>query len=153
MDWADAYVLDASVAVKWHLPDEDLLVPAWQLVRQFGRGEFALFAPEQIRYEVPNAIPVAVQRRPARLTTEEGQSAVAEFLSLQITTFSDTALLTDAYSFALQYGCAFYDAFYLALALRTNRPLVTADRRPYQHIGSLPLVIWLGNWPADATGR
>ncbi len=50
-----ALVLDASVAVKWHLKDEDYAAEAALLLEDFGQGELELVAPAQIRYEVPSA--------------------------------------------------------------------------------------------------
>lgn len=146
MQTRDAYVVDASVAVKWHLTDEANSDRALSLLRSFVDGEIDLVAPEHIRYEVLNAITVATRRLPARLTYARGQEAIDQFLALPIVTFSDNGLLTAAYPLAAQYGCAFDDAVYLALALRTNRPFVTADNRLYRQIRNLPLVRWLGTW-------
>lgn len=44
-----------------------------------------------------------------------------------------------------QYGCALYDALYLALAQRFRLRLITADRDFYQRVRSLPAVVWIGN--------
>jgi predicted nucleic acid-binding protein len=144
---ADAYVVDASVAVKWHLQDEKHTTQALALLRGFVNGEFDLLAPEHIRYEVANAITVATQRSPARLTYEQGAEAIAEFLDLSLTTLNDSELLNAAYPLTRTYNCAFYDAVYLALAQRVHRPLVTADARFYQRVRDLRLVNWIADRP------
>lgn len=139
------------MAVKWHLADEDLTEQALDLLRHFVAGACGLLAPEHIRYEVPSAITVATRRAEPRLTVEQGRSAIAEFLGLPLATLTDDALLADAYTVAHQYGCAYYDAVYLTLSQRTNRPFVTADRRFYRRISGLPLVIWLADWSANGS--
>ena len=54
-----ALVVDASVAVKWHLGDEEHADQAVQLLQRFAQGDVELLAPTQIRYEVPSAITAA----------------------------------------------------------------------------------------------
>jgi predicted nucleic acid-binding protein len=51
-----AYVVDASVAAKWYLPDEPDSWHAAMLLADFRDGKIRLLAPEQVRYEVPSAI-------------------------------------------------------------------------------------------------
>jgi predicted nucleic acid-binding protein len=105
----------------------------------------ALLAPEQIRYEVANAITMATRRSPPRLSYEEGGRAMEEFLALGLTTSSDDPLLAAAYPLTARYGCAYYDAVYVALAQRTGLPFVTADERLYRRIRALPEAVWLGD--------
>jgi len=140
-----AYVVDASVAAKWYLRDEPFTREALAVYKQFIDGEVALLAPEQIHYEVPNAITVATWTSPPRLTYEEGRTAIDEFLSLGLTTFTDSELIAAAYPLTWRYRCAYYDAIYVALAERTGYPLVTADARLYRRIMALPLALWLGD--------
>jgi len=143
---ADAYVVDASVAVKWHLEDERYTTQSLALLRGFVEGDFDLVAPDHIRYEVANAITVATRSTPARLTDEQGGAAIAEFLALPLATFGDDDLLTAAYPLVRRYNCAFYDAVYLALALRTDRPLVTADERFYRQASDAGLLTWIADY-------
>jgi predicted nucleic acid-binding protein len=143
---AGAFVVDASVAVKWHLPDEDDADIAFALLDQFEQGEVDLLAPYHIRYEVGSAITVATLGRGPRLSRVEGELAIAEFLALQLQTRTDDALIPSAHALVHQHGCAFYDALYLALADRLQLPFITADRRLHQRIGHLPNVVWLGDY-------
>jgi predicted nucleic acid-binding protein len=142
---ADAFVVDAPVAAKWQLLDEDHAEVALALLRGFADGEFDLLAPDHIRYEVANAITMATRRTPARLSVERAEAAIVAFLSLRLTTSNDNDLLNAAYAVAREYNCAYYDALYLALAQRTECPLVTADRRFYQRAGRSTSVVWIAD--------
>jgi predicted nucleic acid-binding protein len=141
-----AVVVDASVATKWHLKDEEHTEEARLLLTRFAQGKTELLAPDYIRYEVPNAITVATQGRTPRITKQQGKEAIEEFLSLQISTIDSNDLILSAYSLVHQYHCALYDGFYLALANRLNIPLLTADRKLYHRIRHLPAVLWLGDY-------
>ena len=55
-------------------------------------------------------------------------------------------LLVAAQSLAFQYGCAFYDGLYLALAERLNLRLITADRKFYDLVSVHPLVLWITDY-------
>jgi len=143
-------VVDASVAVKWHLTDEED-ADAAALLAHFAQGMVTLVAPDQIRYEVPNAIAVATLGRSPRLTREQGREAIEEFLALGLPTVADDRLITDAYPLVQRHGCAFYDALYVALAQRLAIAFITADRRLYARILQLPSVTWMGDY-AQAHG-
>lgn len=143
---ARAVVVDASVVAKWHLKDEDYAAESVLLLTQFGQGRVELIAPTHINYEVASAITVATVGQNPRLSQTEGREAIEEFLSLGIQTVADPELVLEAYPLVHHYGCALYDALYLALAQRLQIPLVNADRRLHQRIGQLPEVIWIGDY-------
>src|SRR3954447_9631197 len=100
-------VVDASVAVKWHLTDETDADAALLLLRRFGDGELDLIAPDQIRYEVANALAVATRGRSPRLTREHAGEAITEFLGLHLPTVADDEFIREAYLFVHTYDCAF----------------------------------------------
>lgn len=141
-------VVDASVAVKWYLPDEEYTVQARGVFRRYERGEIKLAAPTHIRYEVASAITVATRGRAPRLTLEQGRQAIEEFLALDLETTGDTKIVRLAYGLAHEYGCAFYDALYLALAQEMGVPFITADGRLYRRVRAIPTVLWIGDFPA-----
>jgi predicted nucleic acid-binding protein len=146
---AEALVVDASVAVKWHLEGEDDNEQATLLLTRFSQGSILLVAPEQIRFEVPSAITAATLGKQPRLSQEEGKAAIDEFLALGLKTVGSDAVILAAYPLVQQYGCSFYDALYVALALDLALPLITADRKLYERIKELPDIIWLGYQPAE----
>ncbi len=139
-------VVDASVATKWHLKDEDHCDLATIIIEDFAQGRLKLVAPEHIRYEVPSAITAATLGRKPRITQEKGKEAIAEFLALGISTVRDSALILAAYPLVHQYGCALYDAIYLALAQRLGAQLITADSKLHRLIGDTPHILWIGDY-------
>ena len=147
----EALVVDASVAVKWHLTDEDNADQATQLLSRFAQGQTDLLAPVQIRYEVPSAITVATRGRARRITQEQGREAIEEFLALGLTTIDTDALILAAYPLVDRHGCAFYDALYLALAETLSLRFITADHKLYQRVRHLSYVVWLGDYTPPST--
>lgn len=143
---AELVVVDASVATKWHLPDETDADIALLLLDRFASGEVQLIAPQHIRSEVPSAITVATRGRQARLTREQGDAAVDEFLGIALPTVDDDQLVRATYATAYEYGCAYYDGLYLALAQRLGVRFILADDRFYRLIRHLPFVTWLSDY-------
>lgn len=141
------YVLDASVAVKWHLRDEEHAALALQILRDFREGRVGLLAPDHICYEVASAVQVAVLRD--RITVEEGRSSLADFYGWGIPTVRGESLIFFAYDQALKLHCSFYDALYLALAQSANAPLISADEKLRHTIGQdFPLALWIEDYRA-----
>lgn len=124
---APSYILDASIATKWYLDDEQYATNADQILQAFRDGHLNLYAPDHIRYEVGNALRNAVRR--GRISEEHGRRSLATFLDWRIPTVSEDALIQGAYEFALAYQCALYDGLYLALAEESGFPLLHADLR------------------------
>ena len=142
------YVVDASVAVKWYLRDEDSLDAADSLLADFRDDRGQLLAPEQIRYEVPSAFRNAL--RTNRLTLEQARRAIRGFLAWPIITVRDDRMILAACDLSVRFGCSFYDGLYLALAESTHYPLIHADLRLRNSLGTqFPLA----NWLADYTPR
>lgn len=150
---AEALVVDASVAAKWHLQDEDDVAEALALLTRYAAGELDLFAPEHIRYEVPSTIIAATLVTPPRLIPAAAQQAIDTFLALGIQTVNTNALIRAGFPLVHRYRIAFYDAIYLALAQELGASLITADRKLYHRVGQLPEVIWLGHYPLPAAGE
>lgn len=144
---AEALVVDASVAVKWHLPDEDDVAAANRLLVAFAAGDLGLVAPDVIHLEVASAITAATLGNRPRISTAEGRAAIAAFLGTAIDTRPGSDLVIAAFGLVQAHGCAFYDALYLALAQRLRLPFVTADRRFYRRTGHLPEVVMLADYP------
>ena len=143
---AEAYVIDASVAVKWHLRDEEHLEQADQLLNGLAAGRLTLAAPVHIQYEIPSALLSAHRRRAPRVSRLEAEGAIAEFLATGVTLYHTTQLVSDAIPLVFEHDIAFYDAIYVALARALPAHFVTADQRLYQQIKQLPEAVWLGHY-------
>lgn len=150
MPASEALVVDASVAAKWHLVDEDDADQAITLLARFIHGQTDLFAPDYIRYEVASAITAASLGHERRLSPDQGERAIRRFLSLGLRMTNTDDLILAAYALAHQYGCTLYDSLYLALAQELGLPLITADARFCKSVGDHPDVIWIGDYtPAE----
>ena len=127
-------VVDASLAVKWLMREEDS-PRAHAMLTVWDREEQQLAAPHLLRFEVTNAL----HRRAAR-----GELAVHEAAALAEDLFSDFYFDTTpqlhrrALELAseLRQGAA-YDAHYLALAEALACDLWTADERFYRAAGTV----------------
>ena len=140
-------VVDACVAAKWHLTDEEYADRAATVLTRLNRGQIDLLAPRFIRCGVTSAITLATQRTPPRLTFDQGEAAIRDFLNLSIELFDEGDLLLPAYALVRQFGCAIYDAIYVALAQRLGLPFITADYKLFLKVGQLADVIWIGSYP------
>jgi predicted nucleic acid-binding protein len=142
------YVLDASVAAKWHLMDEEYQEEALALLTEYQEGRVLLLAPDHIRYEVANALRIAVRRN--RLNAVQGRSALLQFLDWRIPTANADALIHSAFDVSVLLGCALYDGLYLALAQASNCPLIYADGTLRNIIAArFPLALWIGDFQAS----
>jgi predicted nucleic acid-binding protein len=122
MDW----VLDASIALAWALPDETSLQADQFLSRVSGKG--TLWVPSLWWYEVANALILAERRK--RLTEADGIQLRELYGMLPIKT--DMIIGPDTIerlrTLAREYSLSAYDAAYLELALRKGLRLATLDQ-------------------------
>jgi len=114
-------VVDASVAVKWFLPE-----PHAPAARRVFKGRRTLLAPDLIWVEVGNALWKRVQRD--ELAGEAAWHILRDFRRFPLQTSSAKTLLEPAWALAVQCRMSVYDGLYLALAVSRNCNLVTADR-------------------------
>lgn len=121
------WVLDASLALAWALPDER----SGGAVRALGRigREDVLWVPALWWYEIANALTLA--RRQARLTEADSLLALETYSRLQLETDPgpDSDLAWRLHSLAVGHGLSAYDASYLELAQRREGGLLTVDAR------------------------
>ncbi len=101
------YVVDASVAAKWFLRDEDHVATSLRVREDFEDGLTRLIAPDFIRQEVASALSKAPRRvdRPKRPTYDQAWQSVLDFDALEIELFTTVALRPAAFSTAARYEC------------------------------------------------
>lgn len=134
-----AVVIDASIAVKWFLPE-----PHTEAAHRLLVGRRKLLAPDLIWAEVGNVLWKRCRR--AEITREVAQSILRDFKRFPIETFAVKPLLEPAWELATQYRTSVYDGLYLALAVGWDCKLATADRSFYDAIKSGPLasiMLWV----------
>ncbi len=127
------FVVDASVAVKWVLPE----IHTQAARRLLGRPH-QYFAPDLLFAEVGNVIWKKVRRR--ELPGDDARRLISDFARCAIDAVPCRALLPDAHSLAIASGRTVYDAMYLALAVRMKTRLITADERLCSEVRQFPLL-------------
>ncbi len=118
------FVVDASVAAAWVLPDEQSTQADAILEMLPVDGAQA---PSLLWYELRNILVMATRR--GRLTDGEAATVIARLRRLPIETV-DMTLSDDAKAIetSIVHGLTAYDAAYLVLAQSRNVPLATADK-------------------------
>lgn len=141
------YVVDASVVVKW-LVSEKLSEEASGLLK----SDATLVAPALVFAEAANAL-WAIRRR-GDIDVDDMTDAVHALWVAPIATPVSMSRLTPAAArLAADLDHPTYDCFYLALAIQTQYPVVTADTRFHDKVRSHPYLAESILHVADTAGR
>lgn len=142
------FVIDASVAVKWFLPDaaDEADVPAAVgLLLQLGAEDVAFVQPAHWKAEVAAVL--------ARRAPETATLCIEDLNLLAGIDILDSApIYRRAVDLARRLQHHLFDTLYHAVALEADAPMVTADRRYYdkaRHLGHIRL---LGQFEPQARG-
>ena len=119
-------VLDASVAIKWYVPEvyrEDALA----LLHRRKADSLAFHVPDLFLSEVGNILWKKVRRG----ALEEGQAEEVrrQLQTVPMTVHSCRVWFRPALEWSCRNGHSFYDGLYVALAAGLRCRLVTADER------------------------
>jgi predicted nucleic acid-binding protein len=135
------WVLDASVAVAWYLP-ENFQVAARQWQRRLLDDEIRLLIPSLHYWELGNVLRTYVRRR------EIAEDLAREIYNLHLDARLNLAEpdRTSVLETALKYEATVYDAVYIALALEQGVSLLTAER------STTPWVVKLGKRAVSIAG-
>jgi predicted nucleic acid-binding protein len=125
-------VIDASVVLKWYLPDEEHGRKALHLLDKYISNEIDFVAPSLLEYEVINGLIIA-QRR-GRVKEEKLLTAIDGFLNLDIKLKNISNIYTRVLHYCEIYSCSVYDASYLAVAEKEGISMITADERLYNMV-------------------
>jgi predicted nucleic acid-binding protein len=130
---------DASVAVKWVLPEEYSDRALALYTASIAAAE-PIVAPALLPIEVANILRQRMVRE--QLSLADARQLLSHFLSFPISYPASHQLSLRALELAATYNLpAVYDAHYLALAEQLSCPLWTADRRLLRAVrGSLSYV-------------
>ena len=124
-------VVDASVVIKWFIPEAGSDAASRLLA-----SEDRLEAPDLLFAEITNAIWKKVLR--GQLTRAESHLLVNDLEKMAVGTTPCRALANDAHAIALATSRSVYDSMYLALALRLETRVITADERFFRALQSFP---------------
>ena len=111
-------VVDASVALKWVLVEPDSALAETVLFSP-------LVAPDWWRVEVANGLWKAFDRD--EIDLDEARAGLTRFADVAVETEDALGLLDEAMILAARLDHAIYDCLYLALAIRRDTRMVTAD--------------------------
>lgn len=120
-------VVDASVALKWVLPEEHA-DKAYELADDFYMKRISIFVPAHFHTEIANT---AVRKVPLIAFSFIQQLLNSELQPCQL----GLEILDKACRLTKKYRqISFYDAFYHALAMQRQGIFVTADLKYYQTV-------------------
>ena len=120
------FVVDASVVVKWFLPESNS-DKAEALLQRFISDGLVLTAPDHLIAEVGNTLWKRSVRR-KEISVAEAEASYSDFLSLQLPLEASSTIADQAFNLAVQENHSVYDTLYLALALERSCELITADK-------------------------
>ncbi len=133
-------VVDASVAAKWLLPEQDgdkaaAVLSAWN------DGVVSLLAPDLLGVEIANTL----WKTAARGLLERGDAArlFTRFERLSLPLVPTVSLIGEALSMSLSYQHPVYDCVYAVLAAREQSGLLTADEKMFRALRPALAAVWL----------
>jgi predicted nucleic acid-binding protein len=135
-------VVDASVAVKWFVPEEH----SAEAIQLLDVG-FRRHIPVLLHSEVGQTIWKKVHQR-KEIEAGDGRLILRGLMVAAIELHAVTPLLEPAFDIALTTGRTVYDSIYLALAVALGCKLVTADQKLYDALRGGPFnddVLWVAD--------
>ena len=134
-------VLDASVAMKWVLPEIDTL-KAVRLRNEYRQGLRELIAPDVFIPEVAHAL-TKMERR-GIVPVGFAERRMLNIINCLPDLFPTLPLVRRAIQIASHARIAVYDCLYVALAEREGCELITADEKLIRNLqADFPLIIAL----------
>lgn len=124
-------VVDASVVIKWFIPEVHSAA-----ARRLLEHNHQFLAPDLLFAEITNVIWKKV--RSGQLTHAQGRRLTNDLAKIAVETIPCRSLIDDAYLLASAAGRTVYDALYLALAVRLDVQMITADERLANALAAIP---------------
>ena len=135
-------VVDASVVLKWFLPEPDSAA-ADLLLEKFLNDEVELLAPDLMLVEAANALWKRAMIR-KELSADEATLIYRDLLTVPLSLSPSGAVADAALQAALKHNHSVYDALYCALAIQRQCDFVTADRTLANKLqGAFPFIVHL----------
>jgi predicted nucleic acid-binding protein len=125
------FVVDASVAVKWMLPE-----PFSTEAVRLQSPEHQLHAPSFFEIELANILWKKV--RQGLLSRAQADQFLDQLPGLPLDRHDDAPLVVAAFDLADRAGRTVYDCMYLALAVQLGGRMVTADERLVNSLANGP---------------
>lgn len=127
------FVVDASLVVKWFVPEVDS-----DAARRWLDARHEYVSPDLLFPETGNTVWKKVRR--GEISPDDGQQLVTDLSVIAVEAVPMRDLLPDAHALALRTGVTVYDATYLALAVRLETQMITGDDRLARRLAAHPLL-------------
>lgn len=125
------YVVDASVAMKWFVPEE-----LSHEALTYLNDEHELLTPDLLWPEFANIVWKKVRRN--ELSAEEARHVLSLCHQVPFETVESITIIDSAFDIAVSFDRTVYDSVYVALAVLRDCVMITADRRLYNALQSSP---------------
>lgn len=126
----ERYVLDASVAAKWFLHEEEHVEIAEIFLRRMLEDQISLHAPSLIRFELGHVLTKAQRRKRRRIEPDMSLRAYRSFIRMPVTFHDlDDEALINSLEFSVKLHRGFYDSVYVCLAIELECKWLTSERR------------------------
>lgn len=138
-----AYVIDASVILKWFIPEEHS-----ERALRLKDSDMRLHAPAFLTLEVGHVL--SKKRRRGELAAQDTEDIWRAFRRAPIRRHADETLVLGAFDLANHTKQSLYDSLYLALAMQLNLSFLTTDRKFYQalqHSEYRSRLLWIEDFP------
>lgn len=135
------YVLDASVAIKWFVPEVHS-----DAARRLLASNHTFLVPDFFFAEVANVLWKRVRR--GEDTVENARQILADLNAFPVEVCLSQPLMLLALDIALENDRAVYDSLYLALAVSQQCQMVTADEKFYNALQNTTYInnlLWVEN--------
>lgn len=135
------FIVDASVAAKWFIEEENSSAALSILHRNV-----QLHAPDFLLVEMDSIITKWIRR--GAVSLQEGSDLRDSLRQYPIQLHTFLPFLDSAFVIASQTGQSIYDCLYIALAALLGGKMVTADRRLYDALKNSPFkksIAWIEN--------
>lgn len=136
------YVLDASVLIKWYVPE----IYTSEAIKLIGKNH-TFHIPELILTETAGIVWKMVRR--GDLSSTEGNNIVNALLKIDWNVYSHQPTLISAYAGAQRTDQTVYDFTYMSLAISIDCEFVTADEKFYRALEKTPFrsnLKWIGDF-------
>jgi predicted nucleic acid-binding protein len=138
-------VVDASVGVKWYVPEVHS-ERALSLLEAQQNTNLAIHVPDLFLAGTGNILWKKVRRK--EISEREAAGISRALLAVPKTSYPTEILMPTALDIACRSGRTVYDSLYLALAALIDSPLITADQRLFRSLKETrwkQLVSWIGD--------
>ncbi len=121
------FVLDTSAIIRLYLPDGPIPEKLEECIKSAWKAESSLLIPELAIAEIGQVL--WKKEQAGYIKKKESDEIINAFFELPIEILGHYDLLNDAISIARQHQITVYDSFFIALALKKNADLITADKK------------------------